>query len=80
MDTALQVLQAMDIVHRDVSTGNVMWVDGVGKLMDLEFCIEYDHESGEARADITVRLAYQFSDWFHSIYLRERHISCLLKF
>lgn len=60
-DAALQVLQAMGIVHRDISTGNVMWVDGIGKLMDLEFCIEYDRESGEAHADITVRLTYRFS-------------------
>ena len=54
INSALQLLQAMKTVHRDVSSGNVMWVNGVGKLMDLEFCMEYIRDDGVVHADLTV--------------------------
>ncbi|KAK7042410.1 hypothetical protein R3P38DRAFT_2767972 [Favolaschia claudopus] len=34
---ALQLLYELGLVHRDVSAGNILFVDGVGKLADLEF-------------------------------------------
>ena len=61
MDIALQVLQAMGIVHRDVSSGNVMWVDGIGKLIDLEYCMEYRRAEGEVHAELTVCVLHLFS-------------------
>ncbi|KAK7019859.1 hypothetical protein R3P38DRAFT_1225605 [Favolaschia claudopus] len=38
---ALQLLYWLGLVHRDVSAGNILFVDGVGKLVDLEFMKRY---------------------------------------
>ncbi|KAK7042402.1 hypothetical protein R3P38DRAFT_3260419 [Favolaschia claudopus] len=37
----LQLLYQLGLVHRDVSAGNILFVDGVGKLVDLEFMKRY---------------------------------------
>ena len=50
----LQVLQAMGIVHRDVSSGNIMFHKGVGKLMDFEFCMEYDRKDHKVHQELSV--------------------------
>ncbi|KAJ7135384.1 hypothetical protein C8R43DRAFT_1020812, partial [Mycena crocata] len=34
---ALQLLYRLGLVHRDVSAGNILFVDGIGKLSDLEY-------------------------------------------
>ncbi|KAK7019855.1 hypothetical protein R3P38DRAFT_2970538 [Favolaschia claudopus] len=38
---ALQMLYRLGLVHRDVSAGNILLVDGVGKLADLELMMLY---------------------------------------
>ncbi|KAK7001012.1 hypothetical protein R3P38DRAFT_3284712 [Favolaschia claudopus] len=38
---ALQLLYQLGLVHRDVSAGNILLVDGVGKLTDLKFMRSY---------------------------------------
>ncbi|KAK7019865.1 hypothetical protein R3P38DRAFT_2970606 [Favolaschia claudopus] len=38
---ALQLLYQLGLVHRDVSAGNILFVNGVGKLVDLEFMKRY---------------------------------------
>ncbi|KAK7019866.1 hypothetical protein R3P38DRAFT_2970611 [Favolaschia claudopus] len=38
---ALQLLYQLGLVHRDVSAGNILVVDGVGTLTDLEFMRTY---------------------------------------
>ncbi|KAJ7756980.1 hypothetical protein B0H16DRAFT_1721448 [Mycena metata] len=63
---ALRLLYRMGLVHRDVSAGNILLVDGVGKLSDLEYLKSFkgpistcqtepfigtaDYTSGEAAA------------------------------
>ncbi|KAK7019837.1 hypothetical protein R3P38DRAFT_3198221 [Favolaschia claudopus] len=39
--SALQILYQLGLIHRDVSAGNILLVDGVGKLTDLEFMRSY---------------------------------------
>ncbi|KAK7042417.1 hypothetical protein R3P38DRAFT_315746 [Favolaschia claudopus] len=39
--SALQLFYQLGLVHRDVSAGNILLVDGVGKLTDLEFMRSY---------------------------------------
>ncbi len=34
----LRLLFRAGYVHRDVSSANILWVNGVGKLSDLEYC------------------------------------------
>ncbi|KAJ7094079.1 hypothetical protein B0H15DRAFT_971330, partial [Mycena belliarum] len=43
---ALSLLHRLGFVHRDVSSGNILLVDGVGKLSDLEYLKSYKGEAG----------------------------------
>ncbi|KAK7042396.1 hypothetical protein R3P38DRAFT_2890283 [Favolaschia claudopus] len=47
---ALQLLHQLGLVHRDVSAGNILVVDGVGRLTDLEFMRSY-RERNSSLAD-----------------------------
>ena len=49
----------MGLVHRDISTGNVMWLDGIGKLSDLEYCMEYERGEQTLHNELTVRKSDQ---------------------
>ncbi|KAJ7201726.1 hypothetical protein C8J57DRAFT_415587 [Mycena rebaudengoi] len=42
---ALELLYKLGLVHRDVSAGNVLYVDGIGKLTDLEYLKVYNAPS-----------------------------------
>src|ERR1700743_2548134 len=73
----LQVLQNMGIVHRNISTANIVLHEGEGKLIDLECSIEYQ-TNPVLCVDLTV-ITFQFlterqSSSFHLP--RERHFSC----
>ncbi|KAK7019863.1 hypothetical protein R3P38DRAFT_3272612 [Favolaschia claudopus] len=48
---ALQLLYQLGLVHRDVSAGNIIVVDGVGKLTDLEFMRPYRGSTPSSSAD-----------------------------
>jgi serine/threonine protein kinase len=77
----LQVLQEMGIVHRDISTGNIMWYKGVGKLMDLEFSTKYGCGSQGTHMDLTVIVLFSRSVIELIIHLpREHYFSCRRRF
>ncbi|KAK7019860.1 hypothetical protein R3P38DRAFT_2970560 [Favolaschia claudopus] len=48
---ALQLLYALGLVHRDVSSGNILLVGGMGRLTDLEFMRPYKGPITSSPAD-----------------------------
>ena len=43
--TALQIMHKYGWVHRDISTGNILLVDGVVKISDLEYAKKMDDKT-----------------------------------
>ncbi|KAJ7094076.1 hypothetical protein B0H15DRAFT_882400 [Mycena belliarum] len=46
---ALRLLHQLGLVHRDVSAGNILLVDGVGKLSDLEYMHSFKGQQPPAK-------------------------------
>ncbi|KAJ7164932.1 hypothetical protein C8R46DRAFT_1097653 [Mycena filopes] len=54
---ALRLLYRLGLVHRDVSAGNILLVDGLGKLSDLEFARPFKGPSSERPGDCSIGTA-----------------------
>ncbi|KAI0656469.1 hypothetical protein C8Q70DRAFT_935688 [Cubamyces menziesii] len=48
---ALQILFLISWIHRDVSSGNILFFRGRGKLSDLEYAKEFDLSAGRRSSD-----------------------------
>ena len=53
---ALQILQKMGLVHRDISPGNILFdpESRKGKLGDLEYYMEFDRTSPDVHSELIV--------------------------
>lgn len=60
---ALQILFMISWIHRDVSSGNILYFDGHGKLGDLEYAKPFDLDVGRRSSDPkTVRVSVTWHD------------------
>lgn len=77
--TALRLMHKYGWVHRDVSSGNILVVDGVVKISDLEYAKKMGDETSHNGRSVRFAPLFVFRTMALINARRVLHYSCLLR-